>query len=75
MLANLENEEGQTPLHVVVLHRGMHAVTELLRREDTDVSVHDHKGRTALHHAVQTKLTTDIIKALLTLGHPCEHQR
>lgn len=61
---NLGNQEGQTPLHLMVTHRDFQTAKMLLSHPNINVNAIDHNGRTALHWAI-VKRSKKLISILL----------
>ncbi|RMZ66149.1 26S proteasome non-ATPase regulatory subunit 10 [Pyrenophora seminiperda CCB06] len=51
-VVNLQNDEGQTALHLAVIQKSATMVQLLLNAGDMDVNMQDNKGQTTLHLAV-----------------------
>ncbi|CAH1790043.1 unnamed protein product [Owenia fusiformis] len=61
---NVQNDEGQTALHIALQKGYMSMARKIMNRKGTLLNIEDHKGRTCLHIAA-TKGNTEIIRMLV----------
>lgn len=63
-LINLQNSEGDTPLHLAIIKNNMDMIKVLLENDSINVNLKNHQGNTPLHLAVM-KDNASIIDELL----------
>ena len=64
LLINLQNSEGDTPLHLAIIKNNMDMIKVLLENDSINVNLKNHQGNTPLHLAVM-KDNASIIDELL----------